>query len=203
MWSHRMKRTVLNRYEKTGDGSIVIDVAAPRVEVLYSNFDKSAPFIRRDLDHDLVDYLIESAREIKHESFILRFTLDQSPDDSKQSRIRQSVNEYYLYLAERERQLVLQMLRRSAILFCVGLAILFLAVSVSQALGSERSVVENVMAEGLTVAAWVSLWESLAVFLVEWSPLRRNIVLYRRLAGAELTFRAGTDIKQKSGNSKI
>ena len=196
-----MKRTVLNRYEKTGDGSVVIDVAAPRVEVLYSNFDKSAPFIRRDLDQDLVDYLIECAREMKHESFILRFTLGQSPDDGKQSRIRQSVNAYFVYLAECERQRVLQMFRRSAILFCIGLAILFLSVSVNHALGPERSVVANVLAEGLTVAAWVSLWESLAVFLVEWFPLRRNTVLYRRLAGAELTFRAEADTAPKTDKS--
>lgn len=196
-----MKQTLLNRYERTSDGSVVIDVAAPRVEVLYSDFDKSAPFIRRDLDQDLVEYLIECAREMKRESFILRFTLGQSPDDGKQSRIRQSVNAYFLYLAECERQRVLQMFRRSAILFCIGLAILFLSVSVNHALGSERSVVANVLAEGLTVAAWVSLWESLAVFLVEWFPLRRNTLLYRRLAGAKLTFRAEADTVPKTGTS--
>lgn len=188
-----MKRTVLDRYERVRDGGVVIDVAATRIEVLYNDFDKHAPFIRRDLDQDLVEYLIACARELRRESFVLRFTLDQSPDDDKQSRIRQSVNAYFLYLAACERQRILQMFRRSGILFCIGLAILFLSVSVNRALGAERSVVANVFAEGLTVAAWVSLWESLAVFMVEWFPLRKNAVLYRLLADAELTFRAKAD----------
>lgn len=196
-----MKRTLLNRYERASDGRIVIDVAATRAEVLYNDFDKNAPFIRRDLDQDLVEYLIACARELKRESFILRFTLDQSPDDDKQSRIRKSVNAYFLYLADCEHQRVLQMFRRSGMLFCIGLAILFLSVSVNQSLGAERSVVANVFAEGLTIAAWVSLWESLAVFLVEWFPLRKNTVLYRLLADVELIFMTKTDTPMKTGKS--
>jgi len=50
-----------------------------------------------------------------------------------------------------------------------------------------------VFAEGLTVVAWVALWESLAMFLLEEFPLRKNTALYRRLANAELTFRTGPD----------
>ncbi len=194
-----MKQRTLNRYEKTSDGHIVIDVAAARIEVLYNDFDKNSPFIRRDLDQDLVDYLIACARELKRESFILRFTLDQAPDEEKQSRIRRSVHAYFMYLVEGEQQLVLQMFRRSGVLFCIGLAILFLAVSVNRSLGVERSVVANVFAEGLTVAAWVSLWESLAVFMIEWFPLRKNKALYRLLADSEIIFvaKADTTIKTK------
>jgi len=184
-----MKRDVLSRYERDSDGSILIDVAAARVEDLYNDFDRSSPYIRRDLDADLVDYLIACARELRHESFLIRFTVAQSPDDGRLSRIRRSVNAYFLYLAEDERQKVLQMFRRSAALFCIGLAILFASVWVNQALGAERSVVANVFAQGLTVAAWVSLWESLATFFIEWFPHHRNIRLYHRLADTELIFR--------------
>ncbi|MGB2822727.1 MAG: hypothetical protein WBF17_17215 [Phycisphaerae bacterium] len=184
-----MKRDALSRYERASDGSILIDVAAPRVEDLYNDFDRSAPYVRRDLSQDLVDYLIDCARELGREPFVLRFTLAESPDDSRLSRIRKSVNACLLYFAERERQEILRMVRRSAVLFCIGLAILFVSVSVNQALGAERSVVANVFAQGLTVAAWVSLWEALAVLLIEWSPHRKDILLYQRLANARLVFR--------------
>lgn len=196
-----MKPTALSRYARTSDGNIVVDVAAPRAEVLYNAFDKSAPYIGRDLDQDLVDYLIGCTRELKRESFILRFTLDQSPDAGRQSHIRQSVRAYFLYLAESEQQRVLHMFRRSAVLFCIGLALLFLSVSVNRALGEERSVVTNVLAEGLTVAAWVSLWESLVMFLIEWFPLRGNTAVYRRLANAELTFGADGETAPNTGTS--
>ena len=188
-----MKRTVLNRYARAVDGRIVIDVAARRVEDLYNDFDKSAPYIRRDLDQDLCEYLVNCAMELKRNPFVVRFTLENPPDDSRQSRICRSINAYFLYLAEAERQKVTQMFRKAAILFCVGLAILFVSVWVNQALGAERSVVGNVFAQGLTVAAWVSLWESLAIVLIEWFPHRRSILLYRRLADAGLIFGPDAD----------
>jgi hypothetical protein len=187
-----MKRDVLARYERTADGSVLIDVSAQKAEDLYSDFDRSAPYVRRDLDPDLVDYLIGCAKELGHEPFAIGFTLSDPPDDRKLSRIRRSVNGFFLYLAAVERQKVRQMVRRSAVLFCIGLAILFISVWVNRSLGAERSVVANVFAEGLTVAAWVSLWEALAIFLIEWFPLRKRIGLYLRLAYARLIFRPGS-----------
>lgn len=184
-----MKRTVLSRYERTASDKIIIDVAASQVEELYEDYDKCAPYIRRDLDQNLVDYLIDCAKEIRQVPFVIRFTLSQPPDNSSQARIGRSVDAYFQYLAEVEQHKIMQLFRRSAILFSIGLAILFLSVFVNQALGEERSVVANVFAEGLTIAAWVSMWESLAIFLIEWPPHRKNIHLYRKLAATELIFR--------------
>jgi len=53
--------------------------------------------------------------------------------------------------------------------------------------------VAHVFAEGLIVAAWVSLWESLATFLIEWFPQLRNIKLYYRLAAVQPVFRSGSE----------
>jgi len=192
-----MKRNVFNRYERASNGRILIDVAAEKVEDLYSDFDRSAPYIRRDLDQDLVDYLIDCARELGHEPFTISFTLAHKPDDTSLSRIRGSVNNFFLYLAEVEQQKVRQMVRRSLVLFCIGVAILFISVWVNRWLGPDRTVVANVFAEGLIVAAWVSLWESLATFLIEWFPQLKNIKLYRRLASVEPVFRSGPETIQR------
>jgi hypothetical protein len=202
-----MRRDVLSRYERDGERNIIIDVAAPRVEDLYNDFDKSAPYIRRDLDQDLADYLIGCARELGRVPFILRFSLGNPPDEPRLSRIRRSLNTYFMYLAETEIQKILEMFRRSAILFVIGLGILFGSVWFNRLLGPERSVTANVFAEGLTVAAWVSLWEVLAVFLIEWFPHRKSVLLYRRLAHARLVFRSTAELKsdpsKDSSNNSI
>lgn len=190
-----MKQDILNRYERDDVGNIIIDVTATRVEDLYNDFDKSAPYIRRDLDQDLADYLIGCARELARAPFIIRFALVNPPDDARMSRIRRSLNTYFLYLAETEMQGILKMFRRSAILFAVGLGILFASVWLNRLLGPERTVTANVFAEGLTVAAWVSLWEALAIFLIEWFPLRKNILLYRRLAQSRIVFRPTAEVE--------
>lgn len=185
----RMKQTLLSRYEQTEDSRIIIDVAANQVEDLYNNYDKNAPYVRRDLDRDLVDYLIECAREIKNSAFVIRFTLTNFPDSGRQARVRRSVNAYFLYLEESERQQGLAMLRKVGILFFLGLAILFLSVSVHRSLGAEPTVLSNVIAEGLTIAAWVSLWESLATLLLEWIPQHHSLHIYQGLASSNLIFR--------------
>lgn len=184
-----MEQNVLSRYERDRENNIIIDVFAARVQDLYDNFDNSAPYIRRDLAHDLAEYLIDCAREVSQDRFMIRFTLQQPPDEHKMARIRRSVHTYFLYLKEIEVRLIMQMFRRSAILFSIGICILFLSVSFNQLLGEQRSVVADVVAEGLTIAAWVSMWESLAIFLIEWLPHRKNISLYQRLADSQLIFR--------------
>ncbi|MDH5218494.1 MAG: hypothetical protein OEX19_12400, partial [Gammaproteobacteria bacterium] len=114
-------------------------------------------------------------------------------------RIRGSLKTYYHYLAESENEKILQMFRRSTIFLAIGLGILFVSVWLNQFLGPERSVTANVFAEGLTVAAWVSLWEALAVFLIEWFPRRKNVLLYRNLAEAKLVLRSVADVEANPG----
>jgi hypothetical protein len=180
----RRKREFLDRYERAADGRLVIDVTAPKVEDLYQFYDRTAPYVKRDLDEDLVDYLIACARELRSEDFIIRLALESSPGEEQLARIRHSVKNFFLYLMDLERDKTRILVRRSFVLLFIGLGILSISVWVNTLLGPGRGVVANVFAEGLTVAAWVSLWESLATFLIDWGPQRRNIKLYRRLADA-------------------
>lgn len=193
-----MKQSVLARYEKTDDNKVIIDVTASQTEDLYDNYDKNTPYIRRDLDQNLVDYLIDSAKEVCPEPFVISFTLNEPPNKEGESRICKSMNAYFLYLTEIELENITQMFRRSAILFGIGLSILFIAILLNQALGENSSVVANVFAEGLTIAAWVSLWESIAFLLLEWFPHRKKVRIYKRLADAKIIFKP--DVMQNKSN---
>lgn len=152
-----MKKDVLNRYARDAKGYFLIDVSTDRIADLYSDFDRSAPYIKRDLDPELVDYLIECARELGREPFTINFTFTEPLCEQGVSRIKSSINSFFLYLAEVERRKIRQMARRALVLFCIGIAILFVSVWVNEFLGADRSIISNVFAEGLTVAAWVSL----------------------------------------------
>lgn len=69
-----MKQSVLNRYERDSSGRILIDVSADAVEDLFSHWDRTAPYIRPDLDEELTDYLIDSAVELESQPFGIRFS---------------------------------------------------------------------------------------------------------------------------------
>jgi hypothetical protein len=55
-------------------------------------------------------------------------------------------------------------------------------------LPSPKSFSGRITSEGLAVAAWVSLWEALANFLIQCPPHNREIRLYKHLADASVTF---------------
>jgi hypothetical protein len=120
---------------------------------------------------------------------VVRFTFEVPQDDAKYARLRSSVNRFFIYLAELEREAIAQMMRKAGLLFAVGLTIMFAAVWTRQWIGDTSSVVGDVFAEGLTVAAWVSMWEALAVVLIEWLPRRKTVRRLERLASAEVQFR--------------
>ena len=193
------RKDILNRYAVTDTGEIIVDVSAPRVQDLYSDFDKTAPYIRKDLEEELVHYLLDCAREIGHANFVIHFNLDEPIDEGSYLRVKESVRTYFSYLKELEGKKMREMLRKSFFLLGIGLAILILSIWVSKITSS----VENVLIQstGLTVAAWVSLWESLATFLIQWSPNRKEVNLCDRLSRAKFFLIVRSDCKHRKSAS--
>jgi hypothetical protein len=182
-----MRKNVLNRYAQTDDGKIIIDVSTPKVESLYNDFDKRAPYQRKELDQDLVDYLIDSAEEICPAPFIIRISLNHIPDEDIIARVRKSIENYFIYLRDYDNRRMKDMARTSFILLCMGLCILTISIWLGRN-PERKSMPGEIFTEGLTVAAWVSLWEALATFLIQWKPYRKAIGIYRRLGNARVIF---------------
>lgn len=183
-----MKQAILERYQQTSDGYYIIGISAGKVSDLYNDFDKHMPYVRKELDQDLEEYIADSARDLNKEDFVIQFQLLESPDEEMKARITTSINSYFLYLKTIELKELSRVMRTSMIFFLIGMAILFLSVWVNEQLTAETMVVTRVFAEGLTVAAWVSLWEALATFIINWAPYTRKIKLYERIANAPVQF---------------
>lgn len=183
-----MKKSIIDRYPRTEDGRVLIEVNAARVEDLYNHFDRDAPYIRKELDVDLVDYISDSVMEIDETPFVIRFRLAEPPEPGLISRVQTSIQNYYLYLRERESRELMAMLRTSLVLLVAGVAILVVSVWFNRYIAGHDTVIKRVFAEGLTIAAWIAMWESLATFIVNWAPHRKWIRLYQRIAEAPVLF---------------
>lgn len=44
----------------------------------------------------------------------------------------------------------------------------------------------DIMVAGLTIAAWVALWQPIEIFLYDWWPIRRDIQVYRKLSQMDI-----------------
>lgn len=184
-----MQKHILDRYSRNSDGTLIIEIAADRIEDLYNDYQKTAPFLKKDLEQELVDYIVDSVSEIAKEDFLLQFSISGLVDDERKSRVRMSVREYFQYLMELEQREMRRMFRTSFILFLIGIALMVFLLWFNQKVDAGSLMISKILTEGLTVAAWVSLWEALATFLINWAPHRRQIMLYRRIAGARVVFR--------------
>lgn len=183
-----MKKSILSRYERTAKNEVIIDASVRTVEDLYNNFDRTAPYVKKDLDQEFVDYVIECVREIGPSDFVIRISLSNMPEEAVMDRVRTSIQTYFQYLQETEKRALVTMFRRSLVLFTIGLALLVLAIMATRRLSSSEGVLAEVFAQGLTVAAWVSLWEAIANLFLEWFPHRQDIRRHAKVMNAPVMF---------------
>ncbi len=189
-----MKKTVLNRYERMGDGRIVIDVSVGALHDLYENFDLTVPYVKKDLDLDFAEYLIDCAREIGNHDFVIRINLPKPEGPALMERVQRSVPSYFIYLREHEIREIKAMFRKSLILFAFGFALVsYCAVLANRTYAQNPGVGATILREGLTIAAWVSLWQAVAYVMLEWHPHRQNIRIFRKIGEAPVIFRVHTD----------
>ncbi|MDD3813099.1 MAG: hypothetical protein PHZ02_00515 [Desulfocapsaceae bacterium] len=179
---------ILDRYCRTADKKVMIDIAAGRVEDLYNDLDKYAPYRKKDLDQDLVEYLIDAVSEIGKEDFVIRFRFAVLADMDLRSRVQRSIHNYFQYLKVLELRELAKMTRSTFILFSIGIVLLFLSVWSNQKIAGYDGVITQVFAEGITVAAWVSLWNAITNFLINWVPHHQQLKMYERISNARIIF---------------
>ena len=187
MWF--MKKTILERYAVTEDNQIVVDVSIRSVELLYHDFDRTSPYHKKELEQEFADYLIDCVQEIHKADFVIQISLENKPDDATKERVNKSIDNYYLYLKELELRALRAMFKRFLVLLGVGVVLLILAILTARRFAGSEGVVTEVFTGGLTIAAWVSLWEAIALLFLEWQPHRQNIRLFNRIVHAPIWFR--------------
>jgi len=188
-----MKKHILERYRRDSSGKLVIDIAASKVSDLYDDFDKHAPYVKKELDYDLVEYLIDSVRELGREPFFVNFIFSEETTPPFESRVRKSIHNYFGYLLETNKRELMRMFRSSVILLSLGSAMLSASIYFNLKYDLDDAVIEGVMAEGLVIAAWVSVWEGLAALLMNWPPLHRTRRIYGQLSNATYVFGANPE----------
>jgi len=191
-----LKQDVLSRYESHSSRRLAIDVSVGKIEELYEDFDSAASYVKKDLDQDFAEYLIESVREIRSNDFVIRINLPVQVTEKHRERLQRSIKNYFRYLEFLEQRKLRKMLWRSFLLFCLGMFLLVISMTLKGNAGHLSGVMEELIIEGLTVAAWVSLWSAFANLIFELAGIIGNIRLFRRIADREVVFK--TNILSKS-----
>ncbi len=184
-----VRQKIIDRYESDADGRVVIDVAVARIEELYDRFDSSATYRKKDLDEDFAQYLINCVREIKHTPFAIRINLPEQEEPPREARVRASIRHYFQYLQESEKREIRKHLSRACFFLSFGVLLVFLSLSLASRYRDVASIMKELGIEGVTIVAWVSMWEAASNLIFEWVPHFNRHKVYQRIIDSEVLFR--------------
>ncbi len=156
---------------------------------LFNSMDP-APFRERDLDAEVVAYIVEWAHvQALNSQLALCVSLHQAPTGSDEIGVlRDAVHESFRRRAVADRRKLKKLFRDGRISLLIGLTFLAAAIFISDYLGTRISN-ENyawLVQESVVIGGWVALWHPLNIFLYDWWPIRAEARLFDRLAGMDV-----------------
>ncbi len=184
-----MKKTICEKPEISEQNKVVIDVTVEAVEELYNNPGRNASGIPKELNQEFVNHIIDSVREIGESEFVIRITLPKMPDEQEMNLVQNSIQSYFHNLKDLENRSIEVMLSRSFKLFGLGMVFLFIAIVFNRFFSLSEWTLTRIFFEGITIAAWLSLWAAIVTLIIKWPPHTKNIKLYERIMKAQVNFR--------------
>ncbi len=97
---------------------------------------------------------------------------------------------YFRYLELLQWRKLRKMLWKSLLLFGLGMFLLTVSIILQGSTELLSDMMQDLIIEGLTVAAWVSLWSSFAILIFEFTGTIADIRIDRRIAGREVIFKS-------------
>ena len=174
------------------DAHYEIAIRVRTIMQLFNSLDPS-PFRERDLDPHTEEFVIGWAREPPAGapfSIVVELPADEAAKPEA-ARIGEAFANYFHHRAVAADQELRELFRVGWRSLLIGLVVLVVCLVGSQVVAKMigNVVVARVLEESLIIVGWVANWRPLEIYLYDWWPIRRRIVLYRRIAAAPVQIR--------------
>lgn len=187
MWEPNFDPKKVYRFDEEKN-AFLIDIDLDFYRELYSEWDFS-PQRKRDLDEDLLEYLVNCCDEIPSRyGVIISINLPESVyDATREKRATQGFNNFFTYRIRRENNRYKRYFTKIIRYLIIG-ALLLVAASLLEGAHVPWRYSE-LLTEGLIIGAWVSIWEVFSVIFFKMSEHRKLISVLRRLLASEPVYR--------------
>jgi len=172
----------------------LIEVKLDSVAQLFNSLDP-APFRAKDLDTDAEAYIIDAAEELSgSERLAIVLYLPDSVTQGEEVRtIPDAVHNYFEYRQWASDHELKRLFRRGRIALTIGVAFLFVCLGLSRGvLAMGEGILNEVVAEGLFICAWVAMWRPIEIFLFEWWPIKGRSRIYALLKTIPVDIRSSS-----------
>jgi hypothetical protein len=174
------------------DGRYEIAVRVRMITQLFNSLDPS-PFRERDLDPHTEEFVVGWARELPHGA-PFTIAVELPPEEAAKpeaTRIGEAFTNYFCHRAEAADRDLRELFRVGWRSLVIGVVVLIVCLVASQVLAKMigNAVVARVLEESLIIVGWVANWRPIEIYLYDWWPIRRRVILFRRIAAAPVDVR--------------
>lgn len=182
-----MEEKFLKTRYRHKDGKKWIEVRIKTAQQLFDARDP-APFRERDLDDDFVEYITSSFLEFPKYSLakIVIYVEENESKDTSKEAIETAIRAFFSFQIDFQQSHLKAFFRRAQVFLLIGLAVLGICLSVSQAISENAGQIYQVLKEGLIIFGWVSIWKPIETLLFDWYPLFEKLQLYKRIQKSEI-----------------
>ncbi len=183
---------------KIENNKTILEISVSSLDQLFDKRDPN-PYRTKDLDEDIVEYLISSTQEVGYRSLggiQIISPIEWSTDDKNDLEV--AIKDFFLYREEITlKQLTATLMLGVKTLF-IGIAFLSFAVTLPflAKYTAAGEIFDKFLTEGFLLIGWVSMWKPINIFLYEWWPLADVAKIHRKLAGLRLSFSVSPDLKK-------
>lgn len=186
---HKVKETELKKlYEYDSEcNSFIVDIQLQDYRDAYSEWDYS-PFVNRDLDDDLIEFLLECSYEIpfRYGLKISCHIMNVSCDPSREERSKTGMHNYFLYQLRKLRNRRIRIAGDIITFLIIGSILLLSGFYLKQLF--QETLVMSVLSEGIFVGGWVMLWEMFSAWFFDLKKARIKYKHFRRLSEAAIEY---------------
>lgn len=183
----KTKKGVLERYENE-DSVYIIQISTNNFRDLFNEFDRTASFIKRDLNYDFAEYLIDSAEDLDGCDFILSLHLhSENKSIELENKVNKGIDNYFEYETHIIEKKKTQIQKRVFLHILLATICFFVSFSLNKIINTD-SFLHMLFVESTLIAAWVLMWPVFSDFIYKLLSFKKKIKLYKKLINAELKF---------------
>lgn len=152
-----------------------IELELRDVNQLFNSMDPS-PFLKRDLDGDAEEFILNWALEYPPaQPLTLRIHLEQLPHGDTVAMVEEAVHNFFAYRARLNQLEFHRLMKDGRTSLLIGLAVLATCLLLRNVLlvHSEGPWFEFIK-ESVTIFGWVAMWRPVQIYLHDWWPIRRR-----------------------------
>lgn len=193
----------LSSYYKNEGKIYLVEVKLSSISQLFNSFDPS-PFIEKDLDDEVENYIVQSVREFSINTPLkLIFYLPSEKQDEAKQILPEAIHHYFDYRKQNSEKELRTILRQGRTSLIVGLVFLFACISTTELVNWLASgPLTHIFQEGLVIIGWVAMWRPVEIFLYDWWSIKNNQKLYEKLSKMTIEIKSNQDKQNIMVNQK-